>query len=81
MDQVVDKGSFYGCSQFSKTKCNFTISKKILGKSITQKIVKQLLKDNETEMIEGFSNKDKSFSAKLTWDDHERKLKFIFPNK
>lgn len=79
--QVVDKGSFYGCSHYSKTKCNFTISKKILGKSITQKMVKQLLKDNETDMIEGFSNKDNSFSAKLTWDDNERKLKFIFPNK
>ncbi|USK53431.1 DNA topoisomerase III [Cytobacillus solani] len=79
--QVIDKGSFYGCSYYSKTKCNFTISKKILGKSITQKIVKQLLKDDETEMIEGFSNKDKLFSAKLTWNDNERKLKFIFPNK
>lgn len=79
--QVVDKGSFYGCSHYSKTKCNFTISKKILSKSITQKIVKQLLKDNETDIIEGFTNKDKSFSAKLSWDDKERKIKFIFPTK
>ncbi|MFE8695770.1 DNA topoisomerase III [Cytobacillus sp. FJAT-53684] len=78
--QVVDKGSFYGCSHYSKTKCNFTISKKILSKSITQKIVKQLLKDNETDIIEGFTNKDKSFSAKLSWDDKEQKIKFIFPN-
>ncbi|WP_066399364.1 DNA topoisomerase III [Cytobacillus eiseniae] len=78
--QVVDKGNFYGCSNYSKNKCNFNISKKILGHAITQKVVKQLLKDNITDIIEGFSNKDKTFSAKLSWDEQERKIKFVFPH-
>ncbi|MBU8878980.1 DNA topoisomerase III [Bacillus sp. FJAT-29790] len=77
--KIVDKGKFYGCSNYSKTKCGFTISKKIMGKSITQKLVKQLLKDGVTEVIEGFTGKEKPFSAKLFWEDKEQKVKFIFP--
>lgn len=73
---VIDKGNFYGCSNYQKTKCSFTISKKILGKSITQKNIKLLLKDGSTELIEGFQSKDKSFNAKLLWDEQEQKIKF-----
>ncbi|MBT2690105.1 DNA topoisomerase III [Bacillus sp. ISL-47] len=81
--RVVDKGSFYGCSNYNKTKCGFTISKKIMGKGITQKILKQLLKDGETELVEGFTSKgkDKTFSAKLSWDGQENRIKFVFPQK
>jgi DNA topoisomerase-3 len=81
--KVVDKGSFYGCSNYNKTKCGFTISKKIMGKSITQKILKQLLKDGETEVVDGFTSKgkDKTFSAKLSWDGQENRIKFVFPQK
>ncbi|WP_066299782.1 DNA topoisomerase III [Bacillus sp. FJAT-29937] len=79
--KVIDKGKFYGCTNFSKTKCNFTISKKIMGKSITQKIVKQLLQDSATELIEGFKGKEKTFSAKLMWDDKEKRVKFSFQNQ
>jgi DNA topoisomerase III len=75
---VVDKGTFYGCSNYSKTKCNFTISKKLLGKSITQQQIKKLLKDGVTDCIEGFSGKEKPFNAKLTFNEKEQKLKFIF---
>lgn len=78
--KVIDKGKFYGCSNYSKTKCNFTISKKVMGKSITQKLIKQLLKDGVTDLIEGFSGKDKSFSAKLAWDEKDNKIKFMFSN-
>ncbi|AGK54625.1 DNA topoisomerase III [Bacillus sp. 1NLA3E] len=74
---IVDKGTFYGCSNYSKTKCNFTISKKMLGKSITQQNIKKLLKDGITDVIEEFSGKDNTFNAKLSWDEKEQKLKFI----
>ena len=77
---VVDKGNLYGCSNYQKTKCNFSISKKILGKSITQKLVKQLLKDGTTEIIQDFKGKDKPFNAKLVWDEKETKVKFGFEN-
>lgn len=75
---VIDKGTFYGCSNYNKTKCNFTISKKVLGKSITQQNIKKLLKDGLTDLIEGFTGKEKTFNAKLALDDQNHKLKFIF---
>ncbi|MBM7583869.1 DNA topoisomerase-3 [Bacillus pakistanensis] len=76
--KVVDKGKFYGCHQYNKTKCPFTISKKILSKSITQKNIKLLLKEGKTEMIDGFSKGEKKFSAALAWDKAERKVNFVF---
>ncbi|MBN6888539.1 DNA topoisomerase III [Cytobacillus horneckiae] len=79
--KVMDKGEFYGCSNYKNANCRFTLSKKMMGKSITQKLIKQLLKDGKTDMIEGFKSKDKSFSAQLTWDRKEKKLKFHFPDK
>lgn len=75
---IVDKGSFYGCSNYQKNQCNFTISKKILGKNITQKNVKLLLTEGKTEMIEGFTNNDKTFNARLYLDEHEKRVKFLF---
>ncbi|WP_286228954.1 DNA topoisomerase III [Neobacillus mesonae] len=75
---VVDKGSFYGCSNYKNNHCDFTISKKILGKAITQKNIKLLLTDGKTEVIEGFTNKDRSFNARLHYDEKEHKIKFLF---
>ncbi|MFJ5715134.1 DNA topoisomerase III [Neobacillus sp. NPDC093127] len=75
---IVDKGSFYGCSNYQKNQCNFTISKKILGKSITQKNLKLLLTEGKTEVIEGFTNKDKTFNARLFLDEQELRVRFLF---
>lgn len=75
---VVDKGSFYGCSNFQNNGCKFTISKKILGKSITQAQLKKLLKDGITDEIKGFKSKEKEFTAKLAWNEQEKKLNFVF---
>lgn len=75
---VVDKGSFYGCTNYKTNHCNFTISKKILGKTITQKNVKSILTKGITEIIEGFTGKEKSFNAMLSWDEKTQKLQFVF---
>lgn len=75
---VVDKGSFFGCTNYQKTGCTFTISKKIKGKSITQKQMKKLLTDGTTDIIEGFKGKDKDFAAKLKWNEQEKKIQFLF---
>jgi DNA topoisomerase-3 len=75
---IIDKGSFYGCSNYQKTSCPFTISKKIKGKSITQKQVKKLLNEGMTDVIDGFKGKDKEFSAKITWLEKEKKIHFVF---
>lgn len=75
---VIDKGTFYGCSNYQKTGCTFTISKRILGKTITQAQLKKLLTDGITDEIQGFKSKDKEFNAKLAWDEQEKKIKFMF---
>ncbi|UYP05823.1 DNA topoisomerase III [Priestia megaterium] len=74
--KVVDKGSFYGCSNYAKTKCTFTVSKKILGKTVTQTNLKKLLSEGQTDLIEGFKKGDKTFNAKLEWK--ENKVQFLF---
>ena len=73
---VVDKGSFYGCSNYTSTKCDFTISKKILGKTVSQANVKKLLKEGKTDTIKGFKKGDKTFDAKLEWK--ENKVQFLY---
>lgn len=78
--KILDLGSFYGCSNYKEKACKFTLSKRILGKSITQKIAKQILKDGKTDVIDGFKGKDKEFSSSLAWDEKEKKVKFLFPS-
>ncbi|MBM7603238.1 DNA topoisomerase-3 [Metabacillus crassostreae] len=73
---IVDKGEFYGCTNYKQTKCNFTISKKILSKKISQTNIQKLLKGDQTNLIKGFKKGDKTFDAKLDWK--EGKIQFIF---
>lgn len=75
---LIDKGNFYGCSNYSRTKCNFTISKKMLGKTISQKNIKKLLNEGKTDWMEGFKGKEQTFNAKLIWDDKKKKIAFSF---
>ncbi|HZG71711.1 MAG TPA: DNA topoisomerase, partial [Chondromyces sp.] len=76
--QVIDKGNFYGCANYSKTKCDFTVSKKILGKKLSQTNVKKLLKDGQTDIIKGFKKGEKTFDAALAFEGETDKIKFIF---
>ncbi|MBO9128172.1 DNA topoisomerase III [Bacillus sp. 165] len=76
--QIVDKGTFYGCTNYNVTKCNFTLSKKVLGKTISQANIKKLLKSGKTNIIKGFKKGEKSFDAMVVWDEKEGKTKFEF---
>ncbi|MBB5325442.1 DNA topoisomerase-3 [Anoxybacillus tepidamans] len=76
---MIDKGEFYGCANYGKTKCTFTISKTILGKKISQTNVKKLLQHGKTDLIKGFKKGEKTFDAYLVWDDNEKKITFSFP--
>lgn len=78
---IVEKGNFYGCTNYQKTKCDFTISKKILGKTISQKNISKLLKDGKTELIKGFKKEERNFDAYLEWDQERQKIQFLFPTK
>jgi DNA topoisomerase III len=75
---VIDIGSFYGCSNYQKTGCRFSLSKKIKGKTIPQKQMKKLLTEGTTELIEGFKGNDNEFSAKLKWDEKEHRVQFVY---
>ncbi|WP_209124480.1 type IA DNA topoisomerase [Alkalihalobacillus sp. BA299] len=77
---VIDKGSFYGCENYAKTQCGFSISKKIAGKTLTQANVKSILMKGTTPLIKGFKkkNKDDTFDAFLIWDSNQNKLTFSF---
>ncbi|MGM9987464.1 MAG: DNA topoisomerase III [Bacillaceae bacterium] len=73
---MIDMGKFYGCANYGNKKCTFSISKKILGKTISQKNVRLLLKGEPTEVIKGFKKDDNVFDAKVKWNDG--KLSFIY---
>ncbi|QFT89319.1 DNA topoisomerase 3 [Bacillus sp. THAF10] len=76
---VIDKGSFYGCSNYKENQCDFTISKKILGKAISVTNAKKLLTEGKTEEIKGFKKGEKIFNANLEWKNE--KVQFAFQNK
>ncbi|APH05169.1 DNA topoisomerase III [Bacillus weihaiensis] len=73
---VVDKGEFYGCANYKKTNCRFTFSKKILGKKISQANIQKILNGEPSNLIKGFKKGEKTFDAKLGWDNG--KIQFLF---
>jgi DNA topoisomerase III len=78
---VLDKGKLFGCSSYSKTNCSFTISKRILGKPISQTNAKKILKDGKSNVIKGLKSKKGTFDAALVWSAEEKKLTFEFEKK
>jgi len=76
--KVMDKGTFYGCSQYQAKGCRFTLSKKIMGKTIPQTQITKFLNNGETDIIQGFKGKEKTFAAKLIWDEKNQKVEFRF---
>jgi DNA topoisomerase III len=74
---VIDKGKFYGCTNYNKTKCTFTISKLILGKKLSQANVQKLLSSGKTELIKGFKKGDKTFDSYLVLSGNEFKMTFL----
>ncbi|WP_340701419.1 DNA topoisomerase III [Brevibacillus borstelensis] len=72
---LVDKGDFYGCSNYQKTKCSVTISKQIMGKKITETNAKKLMEQGKSNKIKGFKKGQESFDAYLVWDEEEKRVK------
>lgn len=75
---VIDKGSFYGCSNYQKNKCGFTLSKTILRKKIPEAQIKKILTGGTTDIIKGFKKGEKTFDAKLNWNENEKRVNFFF---
>lgn len=75
---ILDFGKFYGCTNYKTSNCKFSISKKILGKSISQANMKKLLKTGETSLIKNFKKGEKAFNASLIWNEKANKVEFRF---
>lgn len=73
-----DKGTFYGCTGYrDDPSCRFSISKKIGGKTLTNKQLMDLLTQGKTNSIKNFTSKaGKKFDAALQIKDG--KVTFLF---
>lgn len=62
---MIDKGKFYGCGGYSSG-CTFTLPKRYVGKTLSEAMIKRLVKTKETQVLKGFKKKDgQLFSAAL----------------
>lgn len=81
--KIIKQNSFYKCeSHIDKEQgCKFWIGK-IMGKSISEKMAEQLIKNGRTELIKGFKNAQGAvFDAFLIWNAGEQKISFEFPTQ
>jgi DNA topoisomerase-3 len=77
--EITANKSGFGCNQW-KEGCKFFISNKIASKTISESIVKKLIKDKKSNLIKGFKSKSgKSFDASLIIK--EGKVTFDFDSK
>lgn len=77
--KIVDKGKFYGCTNYKATDpCTFSLPKKWSEKVLGKTAIKDLITKGETTKLKGFKSKKtgKKFDAKLTIK--EGKLSFDF---
>lgn len=76
--EIKDNNATFYCNN---KECKFVIFKTIAGKQIKESHIKELLKNRQTKLIEGFISKaGKTFSAYLKLDN-EHKVIFEFPKK
>ena len=79
--QVIDKGKFYGCSNYGKSDCHFSISKVLMQQRLSKGDVRKLLAGQKTSVINGLvGKKGKAFSARFFLDD-KAELKLEFASK
>ncbi|WP_059170886.1 DNA topoisomerase III [Bacillus sp. FJAT-27445] len=76
--KILDFGKFYGCTNYKVSNCKFSISKKILGKTISQANMEKLLKNGETNVIKNFKKGEKAFDAAILWNENQNKIEFRF---
>jgi DNA topoisomerase III len=76
-ENIVEREKVFSCMGWSKTKCPFTVWKKIAGKEITSSHVGNLIKNGKTDLIKGFLSKaGKPFDAILVLSEGKTKFQF-----
>src|SRR5699024_555568 len=79
-NKIENKGKFYGCTGY-KDGCKVSFPKKWAGKTLSEKMVKDLCDKKETSKLQGFKSKNgKSFDAELILDESYQ-LGFQFESK
>lgn len=73
--KLLNKGNFYGCSNYPNCKVTFPI--KIKEKSLPANQIKKLFEEGKTDLIKGFKKEDSKFDAFLLMSDG--KVSFKFP--
>lgn len=78
---VVERDTFYGCSNYSKNNCSFKIPKTLSEKTISKENAKKLLATGQTALIKNFlsKKKEKTFDAFVAWDENQKKIIYRFP--
>lgn len=78
--KILDRGNFVACTQY-KSGCDFSISKTISKKKLSEPQLKKLISKGKTSVIKGFvSKKDTTFDAALSLTP-EFKIVFEFAEK
>lgn len=71
----------YVCDSYPR-QCSFRLSRKLSGKDISERQVRNLLSSGQTNQLKGFISKGgKPFDAYLYWDKQEERIKFGFINQ
>lgn len=83
--QVIDRGNFYGCSEYDKNNengCRFSLPKKYAGRKLSRNELIELLQNKQTKVLTGFIGKKsgKEYSAYLRLND-DCDLKIEFPKR
>lgn len=74
---IIENKKAYGCSGW-KEGCNFTVWKKVAGKTISKAQAKKIINSGKSDLIKGFkSKKGNEFDACLKLENGE--IKFEFP--
>lgn len=77
---MIERSDFYGCSAYQTNNCRFSFPKIINNVKIPLKDVKTFFEKGTTSLIKGFKSakSDRLYDAFITWDDNEKKRKFVF---
>lgn len=80
---VLDRGTFYGCSNYREKDCSFSISKEFLGQRISKEQAIKIIHGRKTDILPNFisNNSGKPFSAILVWNETKKQLVFEFPQR
>lgn len=76
---VTETAKAYGCSNWKEKNCKFSVWKVMSGKTMTEKIVKELIEQKKTDKLDGFKSKaGKEFSASLVLNMEAKKIDLSF---